>query len=340
MDFDNSGAANSGVLIVIPCLNEEANIASVVNAALEDNDKHKLLVVVADGGSTDNTCGIVRQLAAAVPNTRLIDNPRKIQSAGVNRAVSLFGEGNRWLVRMDAHALYPQRFVSTLVSEAERTGANSVVVAMHSSGKKWFQKAVAIAQNSLLGAGGSPHRSEGKAGFVDHGHHALFDLNMFKSLKGYDESISHNEDAEFDVRLVRAGGRIWLTRAVSIIYYPRERVVELYKQYQNYGRGRASTILRHGTRPKVRQLLPAAVVPSSAFLLAAPWIPAAAVPTSLWLAVCLIYGIVLGLRIGKSYAFASGIAAIVMHIGWSTGFWRGLLRSIAISRSRFQHKYP
>jgi len=317
------------VLVVIPCLNEEANIAGVVSAALRERNGLSMLVVVANGGSTDGTRNIVAQLAATTPDVRLMDNPLRLQSAGVNRAAELFGGNYRWLARMDAHARYPERYISLLIKEAKERDAASVVVAMHSQGHHWFQKAVASAQNSLIGAGGSAHRSEGAAGYVDHGHHALFDLQQFRAVKGYDESQSHNEDAEFDVRLARAGGKIWLTRAVAVTYYPRARPRELYRQYVNYGRGRAFTILRHKTKPKLRQLLPAGVLPATLLTALTPFSPAAALPFSLWFLACLLYGVALGITTRKSYGVAASFAAMIMHMAWSIGFWRGVLESQA-----------
>jgi succinoglycan biosynthesis protein ExoA len=318
-----------GALVVIPCLNEEASIAGVVNAALKDRDRQRLLVVVADGGSRDGTRNIVAKMARTIPNVRLMDNPLRLQSAGVNLAAELFGNGYRWLVRMDAHARYPDHYVSHLVQEAEQRNVQSVVVAMHSQGRHWFQKAVALAQNSLIGAGGSPHRHHGVAGYVDHGHHALFNLAFFRALKGYNQNQSHNEDAEFDARLARAGGKLWLTRNVSVIYYPRAQADELYRQYRNYGRGRALTLLRHKTKPKLRQLLPAAVLPAALLLPFVAFSPLAALPFTLWIAACLLYGAGLGIKTRKSHGFAVALAAMIMHFAWSAGFWRGVLESQA-----------
>lgn len=320
-------AAKDGVLAVIPCLNEEANIAAVIASALADRERFHLLIIVADGGSSDATLTIVSKIAADFPHVRLVDNPRKIQSAGINRAVAEFGEGRRWLVRMDAHCAYPEHYISGLVEEAERTQASSVVVAMNACGKSLFQTAAATAQNTLLGTGGAAHRMKGESGFVDHGHHALFDMSAFRAAGGYDEGLSHNEDAEFDLRLRRIGGRIWLTRRFAIDYFPRGRVGDLFTQYLNYGRGRATTTLLHRARPKMRQLLPAAVAPAAALLLVTPWYPIAALPVLLWLGVCLMYGGILALRARSFDAAVSGPAAIVMHAGWSLGFWRGLFQA-------------
>lgn len=316
--------ANADALVVIPSLNEESYIGAVIDAIRRDPLAHRLLIVVVDGGSADGTCEVVSKLAAEAGNIRLIANPLRIQSAGVNRAAKLFGAGRRWLIRMDAHADYPEGYISDLVAEAERTGASSVVVAMAAKGRSCFQRAAAAAQNSVLGAGGSAHRSRGRDGFVDHGHHALFDMEKFLLLGGYDESQSHNEDAEFDVRLARSGGRIWLTRKTSVGYYPRSSPAGLYLQYRNYGRGRAATILRHRMRPKLRQALPAALAPAILLAAFAPWIALVALPAALWLCGCLAYGVVLGVCERNRCACAAWLAAAIMHIAWSVGFWSAL----------------
>jgi len=319
-------------LVVIPCLNEREHLAKLVDAVLQDSPALDVLVVIADGGSSDGTLEIARDLARDNPRVRLVCNPRRIQSAGVNLAARSFGDGRRWLVRLDAHAGYPKNYISTLIDEARHTGAASVVVSMISAGHACFQRAAATAQNSVLGAGGAAHRRQGKAAFVDHGHHALFELKRFLELGGYDEALSHNEDAEFDVRLTRSGGKIWLTRAVNIVYFPREKPVQLYRQYVNYGRGRASTIMRHRMRPKLRQMLPACVLPSILALICSPWYPILLLPVAAWTMCCLLFGASLGVQQRTRCAFASGAAAIIMHLGWSIGFWSEVAKGVALRK--------
>jgi succinoglycan biosynthesis protein ExoA len=314
-------AACEKVLAVIPCLNESAHIGKLLAWLSDDAENLDLLIVVADGGSTDGTVEIVTDIARSNPNVRLITNPQRIQSAGVNLAVRSFGEDRRWLVRIDAHANYPKGYIATLIAEARRTGASSVVVAMKSEGATCFQRAAAVAQNSVLGTGGAAHRRGGGDGFVDHGHHALFDLKRFVAVGGYDGTLSHNEDAEFDVRLTRTGGKIWLTRKADIVYFPRSHPLALYRQYVNYGRGRARTLMHHRMRPKVRQFLPACVLPTILALMLAPWIPLVVGPAFAWSSLCLLSGFVLGVQQKRRCAFASGLAAMIIHLGWSVGFW-------------------
>jgi succinoglycan biosynthesis protein ExoA len=311
------------VLVVIPCLNESAQIERVINRILEDDRAGDIRLVVADGGSTDGCRGIVRRMAANDDRIQLLPNPKRLQSAGVNLAAAAATDDVRWLVRVDAHAEYPANYVSTLISEAERTEADSVVVTMDTQGSGLFQRAAAAAQNSVLGAGGSPHRSGG-SGWVDHGHHALFRLDAFQRVGGYDEAFSHNEDAELDHRLAGAGARIWLTDRPHVVYHPRRDPVALWKQYLNYGRGRARTVLKHHTRLKLRQMAPLAVAPAVLLAAFAPLHALFAVPALVWLVACLAGGLALGAKQRSVAAMGSGIAAAIMHLAWSLGFWRQL----------------
>ena len=143
-------------------------------------------------------------------------------------------------------------------------------------------------------------------------------IEAFNKAGGYDESFSHNEDAELDVRLARCGYKIWLTARTRLVYYPRSTPFTLFKQYLDYGQGRLHTMIKHKTRPKCRQFLPAAVLPAVLLAIFTPlcWIMAS--PLTAWAAVCLAYGASLGSTL-------SGVAAMVMHLGWSLGFWRGLV---------------
>lgn len=317
------------ILVVVPTLNEAANIDRVQDELLAGCTR-PLQVVVADGGSRDGTRAIVAARAQSDPRIALIDNPARIQSAGINLAVRSHGGGCDWLVRADAHASYPPGFVETLIDEAVRTGADSVVVAMVTRASGLLQRAIAAAQNSRLGNGGASHRLGGRAGWTDHGHHALMRLELFRAVGGYDESFSHNEDAELDMRLRAAGGRIWLTDRAAIEYHPRRTLPALWRQYLAFGRGRAATLLKHAARPRLRQILPLAVAPALALFGAgvvglvagAPgWaIGACILPAALWALACIAGAVMLALRERSAAILLAAPAAMVMHAAWSVGF--------------------
>jgi succinoglycan biosynthesis protein ExoA len=313
------------VLVVIPCLNEEAHLPGLLAQLLADTPE--ATIVVADGGSSDRSREIVATLAQSHPNLHLLPNPKRIQSAGVNLAVARFGAGHDWLVRADAHCGYPRDYVAGLVAAARQQHATSVVVPMVTTGAGCFQKAAAAAQNSVLGNGGSAHRRITAGQFVDHGHHALFALDLYCRVGGYDEAFSHNEDAELDQRLLTAGGRIWLEPSLALTYWPRRAAGPLFRQYRGYGRGRAMNLMRHRSPIKLRQAIPIAVAPLVLLavlgLLLAPLQPLTALlalPALGWTGLCLGYGLLLGIRTRSACVALAGWPAMIAHFAWSLGF--------------------
>ncbi len=312
-------------LIVIPCLNEARHIEALIAklaGALGDLDAD---LVVVDGGSTDDTRVIVQRIAGVNPKIRLLDNPKKIQSAAINLAVATLGADYDYMIRIDAHGEYPDDYCQRLVEDAMATGADSVVVAMQTVGFSTFQKATAFAQNSKLGNGGSKHRTGAVGHWADHGHHAFMRISAFQAVGGYDEMFSHNEDAEFDYRFSKAGYRIWMTDKTSMIYYPRSTAGTLFLQYFGYGRGRAKNFMKHRAMPSIRQMLPLAVAPVAAGALLAIINWAAVIPFGLWAVACLGYGVWMALGQRNPYGPLAAISAMVMHFAWSAGFWRELL---------------
>ena len=324
MVYDESSEMK--VLVVIPCLNEAENIGRLLSQLHRGRSNMDMVIVVADGGSTDGTRSIVADLHGQIPDLFLMDNPKRLQAAGVNLAAERFGDGCEYLIRIDAHGDYPPDYCQVLLQEARDLQADSVVVGMKTVGSGLFQTATAVAQNSKLGNGGSKHRDGGGGQWVDHGHHALMRMSAFRSVGGYDESFSHNEDAELDYRLRQAGYGIWMTGKTFMTYYPRRTVASLYRQYLGYGRGRAKNMMKHRVLPKLRQALPLAVVPvflgaSLAFL---HWI--VAVPLLLWAGICIAYGFWIAIAQRNPYGPLASVSAMIMHFAWSAGFWRELLR--------------
>lgn len=310
-------------LVVIPTLNEAANIVRVLGEVSDGlGDDARLCVV--DGGSDDGTRDLVTAYAGRDRRVFLLDNPARIQSAGINLAATRFGADFDVLVRCDAHSFYPPRFVDTLLSTLQAQGATSVVVPMDSEGRTCAGRATAWVSDTIIGSGGSRHRAGLTSGFVDHGHHAAFRMSDYLAVGGYDETFSHNEDAELDCRLRAHGGRIYLEAAARIGYRVRDSFAKLARQYLNYGRGRARTVARHPSSLRLRQMaVPAGTSAITAALLISPWWwPALAVP-ALYVALLAAVSVQLAWRRRSPCGLLAGVAAAVMHFSWSWGFITG-----------------
>ncbi|ATX64669.1 glycosyltransferase family 2 protein [Roseinatronobacter bogoriensis] len=317
----------SRVVIIVPTLNEAAHIIPVLRSLEPGARRLGAQIAVVDGGSDDGTVELVRQQAARFPAIVLLHNPKRLQAAAINLAAKHFRDQADWFIRVDAHAAYPEDYCEVLLDEARRTGAESVTVKMTAKGQGLIQRNIAAAQNAVFGNGGSVHRNGGEGRFVDHGHHALMQMSAFCTVGGYDEGFSHNEDAELDQRLRKAGYRIWLTAATGIAYFPRDTLGKLSRQYLNFGAGRFATALKHPGSLERRHFVLMGLAPVAGLSVFSVITPQAAIPLVMWFALCLVLGLVKALRCRAPDIAFCGIAAAVMQMSWSFGFWREVWRS-------------
>ena len=319
-------ALDTRLLVVIPALNEAAHIETCIRSLLGEADlSAQIECIVADGGSTDGTRAIVEGLKKNYPNLRWIDNADRLQSAGVNAGAKAGALTRDILIRCDAHSIYPENFLTRVATALLARDVDSLVVPMDAIGTGCFQKANAWVVDTPLGSGGSAHRGGHQSGFVDHGHHAAFLRKRFLDLGGYDPTFTHNEDAEYDARLRGDGGRIYLDADIRIKYYARGGTHGLWKQYYNYGKGRARNLLKNKEKPRMRQLIPVlnifAIAGSIILSLLFPW-------ALLWPIVYLMSLLCVSVWFALSKlsfcGFFSGVALGVMHMAWGSGFLRAL----------------
>lgn len=321
------------VLVSIPALNEVAHIEAVVRGlAAEKAELPGLEIVVCDGGSRDGTQVVTARLADEMPFVHLLEYPVPpgTPARNINYIAWHWRDAADVMIRCDAHAIYPPRFLARLLEALVRTGATSVVVPMDSTGRTCLQKAIAWVSDTPVGSGGSAHRGGRKSGFIDHGHHAAFLMAPFIAARGYDEAMPSNEDAELDMRLIAMGGGIYLDAEIRIGYFPRARFAALWRQYYTYGLGRSMTVLRHH-RIRMRQF----VVPLNLVLLVAS--VAAALLQSwlllfwpiLYLLILMGTGIMLAIRHQCVCGLLAAPAAFVIHTSYALGFLRGLTKGRA-----------
>jgi succinoglycan biosynthesis protein ExoA len=319
------------VAVVIPTLDEAAHIGALLKQLSRVTPNLLLEIIVADGGSTDATRSIVMDCAAQDQRIKLIENPRRIQSAGLNRAIRSATDVADTIIRIDAHGQYPDDYVERIVDAFIASDATMIATRLHTVGVSVVQRGVAFAMNSRVGTGGSAHRIGSTSGFVDHGHHAGIDRTAFMRAGGYDESFVANEDAELDVRIRRNGGSIWLATDIVVDYLPRASFVGLARQYWRYGVGRCQTFHKHGERLRLRQMLPpvaSITLIASTIAIVFDW-RAATVPAA-YGAILVAWSAALAIRHRDAAALLAAPAAATMHIAWGLGFLKSLAGATAL----------
>lgn len=320
--------APSSILAVIPTLNEERHIETCIRSLMAGNESLRdVPMVVADGGSSDNTVAIVEHLRFEFPNLQIIHNPKRLQAAAMNLAVSSISTPQtRYIVRCDAHSIYPAGFILSVARTLQLTGADSVVIPMDAVGDTCFERANAWIVDTPLGSGGSVHRGGKTSGYVDHGHHAGFNIAMYRQVGGYDETFSHNEDAEYDERVSQAGGKIYLDADIRIRYIPRGSVSRLSRQYFNYGKGRARNVRKHGQRLKIRQALPvfALLASASGVIVSPAFLPALILPAG-YIGVLAAASVAVAVWKRSICGLLAGLISGTMHMSWAAGFLKEAL---------------
>ena len=314
------------VTIAMPAFNEEDYIEACISSVqAQDYPRHQIEILVADGRSTDRTRAILARLTESDPRIQLIDNPDKIQAAGLGQIVKQ-ATGDV-IVRMDVHCEYAPDYIRKCVEALERTQADNVGGAQRSKAKTFFQRALCAALTSPLGTGGVGYRHEGSEGFVDTVFLGAFRRRVFETVGMWDPKAITNEDSELNQRILEAGGKIYLAKDIVVHYYPRESFKKLAIQYFRYGKGRARTLVKLGKYPTLRPLGPFLLVSGlAATLLLPPLWPVAPVAFA-------AYALATGaeaVRVGKSL----GVAAIptvwrmfpVLHGSHAAGFAAGLIQ--------------
>lgn len=314
------------VTIGMPAYNEERYIeACIASVQAQDYPQNLIEILIADGRSTDRTRDLLAGLAAADPRIRVIDNPARLQAAGLGLLVKQ-ATGDIF-VRMDVHCEYAPDYVRRCVETLERTGADNAGGAQRATARTFFQRALCAALQSPLGVGGATYRSADAEGFVDTVFLGAFRRRVFETVGLWDPGAITNEDAELNQRILDSGGQIYLSRDIVVHYFPRDSFRSLARQYYRYGRGRARTLLKLGSFPTLRPVAPFAMVAGATALVALPplW-PLAPIAFATYALATGAEAVRVGSKVGPGAIPLVWAIFPVLHASHGVGFAAGLLQ--------------
>lgn len=330
------------VSVIVPCRNERGFIEAFCDSLFAQvlPPGWRLQAVLADGQSDDGTAEWLRARAAQDDRLRVIDNPGRIVSTGLNRALSL-AEGE-FIVRMDVHTVYASDYVAACIAAWQRTGADNVGGPWKASGDGPMQRAICAVFQSRWISGGARSRLLDYEGKVDTVYLGAWPRASFERFGGFDEGLVRNQDDEHNLRIVKGGGTVWQSAQIRSTYHPRARLGDLARQYLQYGYWKPYVMRKHGQAASLRHLVPGLfVLALLAALLLSPW---SALPLA---GLLLAYGAVL---LAATASLAGQGAAVLLrapavvacyHLAYGLGSvlgWWDVLRGVplaAAARSRF-----
>lgn len=244
--------------VICPIYNEEKYIAACIESVLQqDYPREDLEVLFVDGMSTDRTRAIVGEYAEQYPFIRLLDNPKRIVPPALNIAIRE-AKGDI-ILRLDAHAKYPDDYFSVLVRKLTELNADNVGGVCRTLPVKNTPvcRAIASALSSPFGMGNSYFRiGADKEMAVDTVPFGCFRREIFDRIGLFDEELVRNQDDEFNGRIIKNDGRIFLIPTVVIDYFARDTIGKVSKMFYQYGLFKPLVNKKLGKPATVRQFFP------------------------------------------------------------------------------------
>lgn len=223
------------VTVVMPVRDEASHIRTSLGSVLaQDYPAGRMDVIVVDGASTDGTGEIATEMARhSLASVQVILNRRAIVPCGLNLALAR-ARGDV-IVRVDGHCRIPPDYVTTCVRTLAATGADNVGGRQRIVGTGGAGRARAFVATSPFGVGASRFRYARKAGWVSTVYLGAYPRGVFERIGGFDEDLVRDQDDEFNLRLVRSGGRVWFDPAIEVDYVGRSSFRGFAQQYFQYG---------------------------------------------------------------------------------------------------------
>ena len=247
------------VSIIIPCYNEQDTIRKLLEAVYAQTfPRADLEMVIADGMSTDGTRAEIAAFADAHPDLHIAmaDNPVQSIPSALNCALK--EAQGEIIVRLDAHSVPYPDYIERCVADLQAGLGENVggIWEIQPGAPTWVAQSIAVAASHPLGVGDALYRHASKASQVDTVPFGAFKRELLALIGFFDESLLTNEDYEFNTRIRKSGGKIWLDPAIRSVYFARPTLAALARQYSRYGFWKWRMLRRYPETLRWRQGLP------------------------------------------------------------------------------------
>jgi len=320
------------VSVIIPVLNEERFLKQSVQAILNQNYSGQFEIILALGPSKDQTNFIAQELAKD-QRIKLVENPSGRTASALNNAIK--NSNFDIIVRLDGHAIVDSSYIKNAVNTLLESGADNVGGLMKAEGTNAFEKSVAAAMTSKFGVGNAPFHVGGKSGEVDTVYLGTFRKSALERVGYFDESFIRAQDWEMNYRIRKTGGKIWFNPELVVSYRPRKNILQLAKQYFEYGQWRKQVTKTYPETVSMRYLAPPVTVSGliAGFvmvlfskILEINWLQIGWLAPMVYLTVILLAFLSIGSKIGLLSRLYLLLVLPTMHLSWGVGFLKGSKR--------------
>lgn len=315
--------------VICPIYNEESRIeACILSILAQDYPKEDMEVLFVDGQSSDRTREIIAKYMQDYAFIRLLDNPKRIAPSALN--IGIRASSGDIIMRLDAHAKYPDNYFSLLVNKLKQTGADNVGGVCRTLPAKdtAICRAIANAMSSPFGMGNSHFRiGANHEMWVDTVPFGCFRRELFDKVGLFDEELVRNQDDEFNGRIVKNGGKILLLPQVVIDYFARDTISKTAKMFYQYGLFKPLVNKKLHKPTTLRQFFPPLFLAGliaggllSLFSQTLMWIYVSVIV--LYILCCFVFGRN-GERVWPDILWMPIIFATI-HLSYGCGYWQGL----------------
>lgn len=222
------------ISIVVPVRNEEKYIINCLNSILSFNipKDFDYEIMVVDGNSDDNTLELVKNFISdnEKNNIKIIKNQKLTQAHGLNIAINN-AIGSR-ILRLDAHCIYSKNYLYDLIETSKRKNVENIggIVITKRGGSNYSAGLVQALTTHKFGVGDSSFRTEAIESESDTVPFGFFKKSIFDQIGYFDERLVRAQDYEFNRRIIKCGGKIWLNPNITATYFNQPSIASFLKK--------------------------------------------------------------------------------------------------------------
>ncbi len=250
----------NNITIICPIYNEEKYIAKCIDSIIYqdiDISMNSIELLLVDGMSNDRTREIIAAYQKKYTWIKVIDNPEKIVPVAMNLGIK--NAKGDIIIRIDAHANFPNNYISELILYLEKLNADNVGAVCETlpANNTIKAQAIATALQSSFGMGNSYFRiGASQIMEVDTVPFGCFRKTLFEKIGLYDEELIRNQDDELNARIIKNGGKIYLIPNLIVKYFARDNISKIRTMFYQYGLFKPLVNKKLGNPATIRQFFP------------------------------------------------------------------------------------